>query len=211
MHRDVRAIVCGSSTFGRVAVLQMLARQGVEVVASSDEFTAVAREPDAIVVALQSERDLEYLHLDPAVSPRSAVRVAVYDERQPELAHRAAAAGAAVVVDHQSAAWIVDLIDAAASGHAAVPRFVLDRLTRPDPSGARVGEVELRWLERLDAGITVARLAEEVGVSERIVHRQLHDLYVRLGVDSCSEALDLVRGERRFGPGRTSEGRPAGT
>lgn len=196
MYRDVRAVVYGSSTFARVAVLQILAGQGIEVLASTGEITDVPGEPDAVVVALHSERDIEYLHQIVAAGAGRSVRVAVFGEADTELAHRAAAAGATIVVDHQSADRLIDLIAAGASGHATIPRFVLDRLTSPGLGDAAVGDIELGWLERLDSGVTIAQLAAQVDVPERSVHRRLHDLYARLRVDSCRQALELIRSER---------------
>ncbi|MDQ3641282.1 MAG: hypothetical protein M3450_07420 [Actinomycetota bacterium] len=48
---------------------------------------------------------------------------------------------------------------------------------------------EVGWLQTLARGATVARLAGEVGYSEREMFRILSNLYQRMGVVSRTEAL----------------------
>lgn len=48
---------------------------------------------------------------------------------------------------------------------------------------------ELEWIKTLAKGVTVHRIAQSVGYSERELFRMLHDLYERMGVENRSEAI----------------------
>lgn len=48
---------------------------------------------------------------------------------------------------------------------------------------------EAQWLRHLKTGMTIAKLAEIVGYSERSLYRLLHDMYGRMQVSNRTEAI----------------------
>jgi DNA-binding NarL/FixJ family response regulator len=52
---------------------------------------------------------------------------------------------------------------------------------------------EIGWLRDLANGVSVGRIAEGAGYSERMMFRLLRDLYARLGARNRTEALMLAR------------------
>lgn len=87
---------------------------------------------------------------------------------------------------------IVEVALAVAGGAARLPLGLAARLcpaTDVHRAGPVVTAEEAEWLRRLARGATVARLADDVGYSERAMFRRLADLYVRLGVTGRAEAI----------------------
>ncbi len=54
---------------------------------------------------------------------------------------------------------------------------------------------EVDWLRELSFNSTVAKLAVRTGCSEQTMFRRLQDLYDRLQVRDCDDALQLARKE----------------
>jgi DNA-binding NarL/FixJ family response regulator len=85
---------------------------------------------------------------------------------------------------------------AAISGRSVLPVEVVRALTatgdvqRPDRIPP---ETEISWIRQLTQGLTVARLAERAGYSERMMFRLLRDLYQRWGVANRTEAIIHAR------------------
>ncbi len=98
-----------------------------------------------------------------------------------------------------AAAWddptevIVKVVANAFEHYCLLPLVVAQGLTLPRFPTAEpellVTAHECTWLQHLAAGGTVAELSSEVGYSEREMFRILHDLYVRMGVQTRTEAL----------------------
>lgn len=87
---------------------------------------------------------------------------------------------------------IVAVLSAALESSYLIPHDIGAYLARGRVAGAHpphLSDEELQWLRALADGSTVTKLADDVGYSERAMFRKLHDLYVRLGVKSRSEAL----------------------
>jgi DNA-binding NarL/FixJ family response regulator len=90
------------------------------------------------------------------------------------------------------------VVRAAQDGHSRIPIGVLRSLvagSSGDQTRRPISDSEVRWLRELASGTTVARLAEKVGYSERMMFRLLAELYTRLGVDSRTKALMRARDE----------------
>lgn len=110
---------------------------------------------------------------------------------------RAVSCGVAGVMPRNAGdALVRDVLHAALGGRALVPVAALRALAeRPAAQrpGQRITNDEIRWLRELAAGTTVARLAEQVGYSERMMFRLLAAVYRRLGVAGRTPALILAR------------------
>jgi DNA-binding NarL/FixJ family response regulator len=84
-------------------------------------------------------------------------------------------------------------LEAALAGDVIVSRAVVTALIsssrlQPDTEEPLEHE-ERRWLRQLASGMTVARLANTAGYSERAMYRLLNGVYDRLGVTNRTEAL----------------------
>lgn len=95
--------------------------------------------------------------------------------------------------------WEADRIVAAAAaalaGDVVLPREVAAGLLPPGdihPDGPLLTAEEVAWLMALSRGTTVARLADDVGFSERAMFRRLADLYARIGVAGRTEAIVMA-------------------
>jgi DNA-binding NarL/FixJ family response regulator len=126
-----------------------------------------------------------------------AVVVGVLDE--PDLAGvvRAVAAGVSGVLSLDAPADLVgDVLRAVLNGQSLVPTETLRLLvagTTTEEDGPPLSTAEIGWLRELAAGTTVARLAEQVGYSERMMFRLLAGLYARLGATGRTAALMRAR------------------
>lgn len=71
-----------------------------------------------------------------------------------------------------------------------MPTFVVNALIGSEaPHPPVVTDEEHAILRLLASGFSVAQIADEIGHSERVMFRRLHELYLHLGVRSRSEAL----------------------
>jgi DNA-binding NarL/FixJ family response regulator len=86
---------------------------------------------------------------------------------------------------------IVAVLRAALDHHALLPVDLAHALAAADTSATNgwITDAEADWLRHLKTGMTVARLAEKVGYSERSLYRLLHDLYGRMSVSNRTEAI----------------------
>jgi DNA-binding NarL/FixJ family response regulator len=148
-------------------------------------FLSLAREPDwGLFAALRAVR---------------ADALVVGIVRDPGVADvvRAVSAGAAGVLARDATpAEVGDVLRATLDGRSVVPLPVLRSLVAGLTTGdAPVSADEIGWLRTLADGTTVARLAEQVGYSERMMFRLLSGLYTKLGVDGRTRALIRARDE----------------
>jgi DNA-binding NarL/FixJ family response regulator len=85
------------------------------------------------------------------------------------------------------------VFEAAIAGKSLLPVEVIRALTRPQPLQESDEHVpspqEISWLRDLASGMTVARLADHAGYSERAMFRLLRELYHRIGARNRTEAL----------------------
>lgn len=127
------------------------------------------------------------------------VAVTVLAEANHTAYARAVAAGAAAVLPRDaSPAAVRDVVRAAVNGRSLLPLEVLRSIVAggvSEESARLLSDDEIDWLRQLAQGTTVARLADRVGYSERMMFRLLSGLYSRLGVDNRTKALMRARDE----------------
>lgn len=87
---------------------------------------------------------------------------------------------------------IVVAVQAALTGKCLLPQAVAWGLSVWGPTAEEselLSPTEVHWIRMLARGVTVAKLASDVGYSEREMFRMLGELYRRMGVQNRSEAL----------------------
>jgi DNA-binding NarL/FixJ family response regulator len=130
-------------------------------------------------------------------SRSAATLIAVIENEDLALSLRALASGAVGVMAREADVDTVrDVLVAAVSGRSVLPVDVVRALAaagdvrRPDRIPP---ETEISWIRQLAQGLTVARLAERAGYSERMMFRLLRELYRRWGVANRTEAIIHAR------------------
>lgn len=189
----------------RLAVIDPLPmyRQGVVTVLA--DAGHVVETPDDLLAWSHRERDgLVLLTLDAGASWQllerlhSAVEgcavIALLADESAGAGARAVRAGARSVLPRGvGAAMLARTVQATAEGQSVLPASALAALLSGaslDDSGANVLTDEQRvWLRNLADGMTVARLADRVGYSERAMFRLLQSLYRRLGARTRIQAI----------------------
>ncbi|MEV0622017.1 hypothetical protein AB0I81_52480 [Nonomuraea sp. NPDC050404] len=194
----------------RVAVVDPLPMFARGLVATLDDegFRADAPEdvlqwasaPGVPLVLLTVEHDRDWAGLRDLLRVRpEAIVVIVLSDATSNAYVRAVAAGAVGVLPRDaSPAMVRDVVRAAVSGSSLLPVDVLRTLVAggaPEQPPRLLSDGEIEWLRRLADGMTVARLAELVGYSERMMYRLLSGLYARLGAGSRTKALMRARDE----------------
>jgi DNA-binding NarL/FixJ family response regulator len=159
-----------------------------------------ARQAGDLLVFLTLAHDADWGLLAALLRVRTdAVVVGVIADPGVDHVVRAISSGAVGVMARDAGpAVVADVIRAALDGHSRIPIGVLRSLvagTAGDQAPRLISDDEIRWLRELAGGTTVARLAERVGYSERMMFRLLAELYSRLGVDSRTRALMRARDE----------------
>lgn len=86
---------------------------------------------------------------------------------------------------------VVGAVEAAIEGFCLLRLTVAAALSDPPPPSERqsLSPWEVKWLQRLADGNTVAELGDEVGYSEREMFRLLQRLYRRMGARTRIEAI----------------------
>jgi DNA-binding NarL/FixJ family response regulator len=122
--------------------------------------------------------------------------VAVLTDADPASCATALRAGAVGVLPHDCPPrHLRRAVRVALSGRVDLPIPVLRQLTsithhlpaQPEPVAA-----DLELITALASGVTVARIAEQAGYSERAMFRRLKQLYVRLGVEGRYDLLETA-------------------
>lgn len=98
-----------------------------------------------------------------------------------------------VLAREADAAVLIRTVEATAAGQAVLPAQVMSALLAGVSPGS-VGRNPLtaeqqRWLRQLADGMTVARISQQAGYSERAMFRLLQAVYARLGVRTRIEAV----------------------
>lgn len=124
--------------------------------------------------------------------------VAVLEEATTAGYLRAITAGAAGVIPRAvSMAKLRAVFLAAVEGSTLLPTDVVRALAGRSSENTKATDHpstrEIGWLRDLANGVSVGRIAEGAGYSERMMFRLLRDLYGRLGAHSRTEALMLAR------------------
>jgi DNA-binding NarL/FixJ family response regulator len=112
---------------------------------------------------------------------------------------RAISAGAIGAVPRDATpADVRETFTAAVAGRSILPTDVVRALaststevTANEP--VRPTPREAAWLQDLARGVSVARLADRAGYSERMMFRRLRELYARLGASGRTDALIRAR------------------
>ena len=181
----------------RLGTLAALAQDGGLAVVAVEDPASLADTAGPLVVLLTVHGDDEWPLLQ-ALGARQDVSVlAVLEDRGPDAWARALAGGADGVVAR--AAGPADLRAAVAgllSGTSTLPlpvvRMLAGRAVDPPEPGdttAAVPERDRSWMRALAQGQTVSELARSAGYSERMMFRNLRELYARLGAANRSQAL----------------------
>jgi DNA-binding NarL/FixJ family response regulator len=148
-------------------------------------------------VAIVTLRDRESCDLIEAIAASGGIVVALLPEPTRDAYWHAIRHGAASAVDwNADPEMMIAAVIQATRGQTLLPREVIGSLSSHSGNAHSpiIEPEEVEWLGALAHGATVVALAAEIGYSERAMFRKLHDLYVRLGVKSRSEAL--VEAER---------------
>lgn len=178
----------------RRGVANVMQNSGYDVESPEDLLAWTETGGDRAVVLLTLLRPADWTLLVTLRESRSAVTlIAVIENGDLALSVRALGSGAVGVMAREADFDTVrDVLAAAISGRSVLPVEVVRALTatrdvqRPDRIPP---ETEISWIRQLTQGLTVARLAERAGYSERMMFRLLRDLYQRWGVANRTEAI----------------------
>ncbi len=182
----------------RRGVADVLQNSGYDVESPVNLLAWVAAGGDRAVVLLTLLRPADWTLLATLREARSAVTlIAVIESGDLALSVRALSLGAVGVMAREADFDTVrDVLVAATSGRSVLPVEVVRALTATDdvrrPDRIPL-ETEISWIRQLARGLTVARLAEGAGYSERMMFRLLRALYQRWGVANRTEAIIHAR------------------
>lgn len=146
---------------------------------------------DVVLVCCESDGDWEVLE-----SFTGAPVVAVLPDFDHAAMVRALAAGACPVHLRTSSEIIVESARAAASGEALLPMGLAQSLAvkaRAAEMPAHLDPVEAALVSALALEQGVARIACDLGYSDRTIRRRLQSLYVKLGVATRGEAIERCK------------------
>jgi DNA-binding NarL/FixJ family response regulator len=178
----------------RRGLLAALGEAGLFAEAPDDLVAWSQQEARSVIfLTLQSSADWQLLtelrqtHSDPLI-------IAVLADVSVETYLRALWTGATAAIPRNTAPQMLrEVFEHAVQGMVLLPIDVIRALTVSESQSAddhgMPSSRELGWLRELARGVTVGRLAEQSGYSERAMFRLLHDLYRRLGVSTRTEAL----------------------
>jgi DNA-binding NarL/FixJ family response regulator len=195
---SVRVAVSDPLPMFRRGVIACLDDVGVETTAPAD-LLAWARSPDPRVVLLTVSGVADWkLLADLCQVSDDVVVVAILDEASVAGYLRAISAGAAGAMSRTgTSAELRAVFQAAVSGRTLLPtevvRALADRRSEETQAADHPTAREIGWLQDLAGGVSVARIAEQAGYSERMMFRLLRELYAKLGVRNRTEALMLAR------------------
>jgi DNA-binding NarL/FixJ family response regulator len=193
----VRLAVSDPLPVYRQGVMAALGEAGFESEAP-DDLLEWARHDERRVILLTVHAAADWTLLADLSQIRpTLVVVAVLDDASVAGYVRALSAGAAGAVPRDaSPAVIRAAFEAAVNGDTLLPIEVVRALAAQPQSPQPAGEPstrEIGWLRDLAQGLSVARLANRAGYSERMMFRLLRDLYTKLGAANRTEALIRAR------------------
>jgi DNA-binding NarL/FixJ family response regulator len=198
----VRVAVADRLPLFRCGVQATLAEAGFQVEAPEDLLKwAQVDEPRLVMLTVAAGDDWALLPELCQVRADTKI-IAVLAENDLHTCLRALAAGAVGIVSRDASPQVMrEVFDAAVRGTSIVPISVLQALANGatheavETRSGRPSHAERNWLRQLAHGDSVAKLATDVGYSERMMFRLLRDLYVKLGVSSRTEAMMKARDE----------------
>lgn len=119
--------------------------------------------------------------------------IALCAELEPALWARTLADGAAGVADWNSPASVIaTAVESATRGEVVLPAELARRMVPNTIAGngpLLVADDEREWLQMLSEGVSVRDLREQALMSERVLHRRLQSLYLRLGASNRDQAI----------------------
>ena len=118
--------------------------------------------------------------------------IALLRDPTPDMYARALYAAAGAVPWTSAPETVIEVVESARRGFVLLPQEVARAIA--DGAGSSsglpgIGSEEIRWLQMMANGKTVAELAAQVGYSEREMFRLLRQLYDRMSVRNRTEAL----------------------
>ena len=195
---SVRVAVSDPLPMFRRGVIGCLDDVSVETETPSD-LLAWAQSPDRRVILLTVSVAADWrLLADLCEARQDMLVVAMLDEASVAGYLRAISAGAAGAMPRAgSGAELRAVFQAAVAGSTLLPAEVVRALARRGSDEESPADQpttrEIRWLRDLSDGVSVGRIAERSGYSERMMFRLLRNLYQKLGAASRTEALMLAR------------------
>jgi DNA-binding NarL/FixJ family response regulator len=179
----------------RQGVMACLKDMPVETELPAD-LRAWAHDAERRVVLLTVQEATDWDLLSDLCQLPGMVVIAMLDEATVSGYLRAISTGAAGAIPRTaSKVTLRAVFQAAVEDSTLLPTDVVRALagrgaekTAEHPSTREIG-----WLRDLANGVSVARIAEDAGYSERMMFRLLRDLYTRLGTRNRTEALMLAR------------------
>jgi DNA-binding NarL/FixJ family response regulator len=195
---SVRVAVSDPLPMFRQGVMACLDDVLVEIEVPTDlRAWALGADRRVILLTVQAAADWELLAELCQAGDDVAV-VAVLEEATVAGYVRAISAGAAGAMPRSvSTAKLRAVFRAAVEGSTLLPTDVVRALAARDaehePTNDHPSTQEIGWLRDLANGVSVGRIADDAGYSERMMFRLLRDLYARLGTRNRTEALMLAR------------------
>ena len=163
-----------------------------------DDLLAWAQSADRRVILLTVGAAADWNLLAELCQQHDVVVVAILEDASIACYLRAISMGAAGAMPRAvSRIELRAVVRAAMEGSTLLPTAVVHALatgsSTDSTSTARPSPREVGWLKDLADGLTVSRVAERAGYSERMMFRLLRDLYTKLGVRNRAEALIIAR------------------
>jgi len=181
-----------------IAVVETAAsyRRGLEAALTEAGFTTTSEpgDADAVLLALKVPEGCEAA--DALVAAGKVVVALLPDPSPAGHAHAFEHGAASATAWDADPAEIVAALTHAIEGWSRLPVATAAALAAEWPGAHTprpdITDEEIGWLADLAAGETVARIADEIGYSERAMFRRLHEVYERLGVSGRTEAIVAV-------------------
>jgi DNA-binding NarL/FixJ family response regulator len=155
------------------------------------QWTA-AEQKRAVLLTMQSSQEWTLLTQLRDAWP-DLILIAVLTEATVDIYVKAIEAGAtAAVARNATSETVTEVLSAAIRGMSILPVEVVRVLATPPAAQEGPNQLnsrEIEWLRALSQGVTVGRLAENVGYSERAMYRLLRDLYKRMQAANRTEAV----------------------
>ncbi len=178
-----------------IAVVEIAAsyRRGLEAALTDAGFTTTTEpgDADAVLLALRIPEGCEAA--DALVAAGKVVVALLPDPTPAGHAHAFEHGVASATPWDADPSEIVAALTHAIEGWTRLPVATVAALAASWPGAHTprpdITEEEIGWLAELANGVTVARIADETGYSERAMFRRLHEVYERLGVSGRTEAI----------------------
>lgn len=158
-----------------------------------DDLLSWASKREQRIVLMSVITDLDWSLLVQASRLGDRVTlIALLDDLSIEACIRALSSGASSIAARASAPEDIRLVvKQALIGRSPLPNDVVAALVARlgSPEDSPLSEPERQWLRALSNGVTVARMASDMGYSERAMYRLLRNLYGRMAVRNRTEAV----------------------